>query len=80
MNKVPFFNIIVLNLQNLKRKMLQLNYKLINICYIKQIYFMVATMIDNIMGKVIRSVTKCSLVTVQLDTHYLVAISEGTIY
>lgn len=39
-----------------------------------------ATMIDNIIGITVRSVTKSPLVTVQLNVHYLAPVKKGTIY
>lgn len=39
-----------------------------------------AAMIDNIIGMTVRSVTKRSLVTVQLNMHYLDSVDHGTIY
>lgn len=39
-----------------------------------------ATMIDNIIGITVRSITNRPLVTVQLNVHYLSPIKEGTIF
>ncbi|HET7579198.1 MAG TPA: PaaI family thioesterase [Bacillales bacterium] len=39
-----------------------------------------ATMIDNIIGITVRSITGRPLVTVQLNVHYLAPVGEGTIY
>jgi acyl-coenzyme A thioesterase PaaI-like protein len=37
-------------------------------------------MLDNIIGMTMRSIRKSSLVTVQLNIHYLSSVSKGTIY
>ncbi|HEX7065934.1 MAG TPA: PaaI family thioesterase [Bacillales bacterium] len=39
-----------------------------------------ATMIDNIIGITVRSVTRQPLVTVQLNVHYLAPVSEGIVF
>ncbi|HEU5140141.1 MAG TPA: PaaI family thioesterase [Bacillales bacterium] len=39
-----------------------------------------ATMIDNMIGITVRSVTRQPLVTVQLNVQYLAPVSEGTVF
>lgn len=39
-----------------------------------------ATLIDNIIGLTVRSITLQSLVTVQLNVHFLAPVQTGTIY
>lgn len=39
-----------------------------------------ATMIDNIIGMTIRSISESSCVTIQLNTHYLAPVRDGTIF